>query len=213
MAKYQPKYTPEELKKVKAENLRRNVEKARANGYTQKNPDREKAIQEGRKTYISNKPCKDCGSSERYVSNYACAPCLIKKGLEKLNNEELMKPYRTKEKKQKYCEKNRERVNGIKRKYSHTERGRAVNCEKQRRRIARVKQGIPIDITPEELSQIQKIYEEAQHLTKNTGVRHVVDHIIPLIDGGPHHPDNLQVITYEEHLLKTAQENSRRFSK
>jgi hypothetical protein len=44
---------------------------------------------------------KKCGSYERYVSSSNCAPCTIKSGLEKLNNEELMKPYRTKEKKKK----------------------------------------------------------------------------------------------------------------
>lgn len=57
-----------------------------------------KAIENGEKKYISETSCKKCGSYERYVSNKSCAPCAIKSGLEKLNNEELMKPYRTKEK-------------------------------------------------------------------------------------------------------------------
>jgi 5-methylcytosine-specific restriction endonuclease McrA len=172
-----------------------------------------KAIEEGRKTYEGSTACKHCGSYEKYVSTSSCAPCLKKKGLEKLNNEELMKPYRTKEKKQKYCEDNKERVNGIKRKYAKTERGKAVNCERQRRRYARLKQGIPIEITEQQLRQIQEIYQEAQHLTFITGVQYDVDHIIPLFEGGLHHPDNLQIITHEEHLMKTAQENSRRQQK
>ena len=57
------------------------------------------AIEEGKKTYEGSTACKHCGSYEKYVSTSSCAPCLKKKGLEKLNNEELMKPYRTKEKK------------------------------------------------------------------------------------------------------------------
>ena len=56
------------------------------------------AIEEGKKTYEGSTVCKHCGSYEKYVSTSSCAPCLKKKGLEKLNNEELMKPYRTKDK-------------------------------------------------------------------------------------------------------------------
>lgn len=207
------KYTPEERKKIKAENLRKNKAAAVARGYTQKSAAREKAIAEGNKTYISSTACKHCGSYEKYVVSYGCAPCAISKGLEKLNNKELMDPYRTKEKKQQYYENNRERVNSIKRKYIKSERGKAVNCEKQRRRYARLKQGIPIEITENELREIQEIYQEAQYLTFTTGMQYDVDHIIPLFEGGLHHPDNLQIITHEEHLMKTAKENSRRQQK
>ena len=207
------KYTPEERKKIKAENLRKNREAAAARGYTQKSAAREEAINEGKKTYIGSTACKHCGSYEKYVSSYNCVSCAIKIGLEKLNNEDLMKRYRTKEKKQKYCENNRELVNSIKRKYAQSERGKAVSAEKQRRRYARLKQGIPIEITEEELRQIQEIYQEAQHLTFTSGIQYDVDHIIPLFEGGLHHPDNLQIITHEEHLMKTAKENSRRQQK
>jgi len=181
------------------------------NGVGRKN--RLQAIEEGKKTYIGSTACKYCGSYEKYVSSYNCAPCAVKKGLEKLNNEEFMKPYRTKEKKQKYCENNRELINSIKSKYAKSERGKAVGCEKQRRRYARLKQGIPIEITEQQLRQIQEIYEQAQHLTFTTGVQYDVDHIVPLFEGGMHHPDNLQIITHEKHLMKTAQENSRRQQK
>ena len=207
------KYTPEERKKIKAENLRKNREAAAARGYTQKSAAREEAINEGKKTYIGSTACKHCGSYEKYVSSYNCVSCAIKIGLEKLNNEDLMKRYRTKEKKQKYCENNRELVNSIKRKYAQSERGKAVSAEKQRRRYARLKQGIPIEITEEELRQIQEIYQEAQHLTFTSGIQYDVDHIIPLFEGGLHHPDNLQIITHEEHLMKAAKENSRRQQK
>ena len=183
------------------------------NQYSQSRVNRLKAIENGEKKYISETPCKKCCSYERYVCNKSCSPCTIKSGLEKLNNEELMKPYRTKDKKQKYCENNKEKVNGIKRKYAKTERGRAVNCEKTRRYVARKQLGIPVDIEETQLRQIQEIYQEAQHLTFTAGVQYDVDHIVPLFEGGLHHPDNLQVITHKEHLMKTAQENSRRQQK
>lgn len=208
-----PKYTPEERKRIMGENMLKNKAKATSNGYTQKSASRELAIAEGKKTYTGNTSCKRCGSFEKYVSSYNCVSCAVKTGLEKLNNEELMKPYRTKEKKQKYRENNKEKINGIKKKYSQTERGKGVNCEKTRRYLARKQLGIPVDITEQQLRQIQKIYEEAQHLTFTTGMQYDVDHILPLFEGGLHHPDNLQIITHKEHLMKTSQENSRRQQK
>lgn len=207
------KYTPEERKKIQAENLRKNKETAKERGYTRRNAAREEAIEEGKKTYEGPIACKKCGSYEKYVSSRNCAPCAIKSGLEKLNNKELMEPYRTKEKKQKYCEDNKEKVNGIKRKYAKTERGKAIGCEKSRRYSARKQLGIPVDITEQQLRQIQEVYQQAQHLTFTTGVQYAVDHIVPLFEGGLHHPNNLQVITHKEHLMKTAQENSRRQQK
>ena len=93
-----PKYTPEERKRIMRENMLKNKAKAASNGYTQKSASRELAIAEGKKTYTGNTSCKHCGSFEKYVSSYNCVSCAIKTGLEKLNNKELMKPYRTKEK-------------------------------------------------------------------------------------------------------------------
>lgn len=49
-----------------------------------------------------------------------------------------------------------------------------------------------------------------RNLTFTTGIQYDVDHIVPLFEGGLHHPENLQIITHDEHLMKTAQENSRR---
>ena len=68
------------------------------NQYSQSRKNRLKAIEGGKKTYTSETICKHCGSYEKYVSTSNCAPCSIKSGLEKLNNKELMEPYRTKEK-------------------------------------------------------------------------------------------------------------------
>jgi hypothetical protein len=45
---------------------------------------------------------------------------------------------------------------------------------------------------------------EATCLTKETGIKHHVDHIIPLAHGGWHHHDNLQVVTIAENLQKHA---------
>lgn len=47
-------------------------------------------------------------------------------------------------------------------------------------------------------------YQDARRLSKETGIKHEVDHIWPLSKGGPHLPWNLQVLTKEENLSKGA---------
>lgn len=47
-------------------------------------------------------------------------------------------------------------------------------------------------------------YEDARRLSKETGIKHEVDHIWPLSKGGPHLPWNLQVLTKEENRTKGA---------
>ena len=59
---------------------------------------RKEAIEHGELTYQTTKPCPKCGEFTRYVSSYSCYACSIKRGLEKLSNSELMRPYRTKRK-------------------------------------------------------------------------------------------------------------------
>ena len=88
------------------------------NQYSNSRSNRLQAIEEGKKTYIGSTACKHCGSYEKYVSSYNCAPCAIKKGLEKLSNEELMKPYRTKEKWAANRERRREKIRENNKKYS-----------------------------------------------------------------------------------------------
>jgi hypothetical protein len=55
------------------------------------------------------------------------------------------------------------------------------------------------------LEAIKKIYEEAQYLTKTTGIKYVVDHIYPLQSKymcGLHVENNLQILTEEENCKK-----------
>ena len=144
------------------------------NQYSKGRENRLKAIEEGKKTYIGSTACKHCGSYEKYVSTSSCAPCLKKKGLEKLNNEELMKPYRTKEK---------------------------VNNKTYRYRAKKF--GDAPVLTKEEHQRIVEIYRECARITEETGIPHHVDHIHPISKGGQHHPDNLQILTAEENIRKS----------
>jgi 5-methylcytosine-specific restriction endonuclease McrA len=56
--------------------------------------------------------------------------------------------------------------------------------------------------SPEDLTREQEAYLECERLTKETGVEHHVDHIMPLSIGGEHDWWNLQILTAEENLAK-----------
>jgi hypothetical protein len=83
-----PKYTPEERRRVKAEILRRNVEKFRRTG-KHRNPDRDLALKEGRKIYVGN-PHK-CGGVIRYVISGTCQYCCVSSARHKLYDGTMMK--------------------------------------------------------------------------------------------------------------------------
>lgn len=136
---------------------------------------RKEAKERGDKTYQSGTPCKKCGTYDKYVSTYGCVKCAREAGLKKLNDPELMAPYRTKEK---------------------------VNNKTYRYRASKFSQ-TPV-LTKEENERILSIYKECARLTETTGVPHHVDHIHPISKGGLHHPDNLQILTATENMSKGA---------
>lgn len=57
-------------------------------------------------------------------------------------------------------------------------------------------------LTKEEKQHVSFIYKHSREISKYSGVKHHVDHIIPITKGGKHRPDNLQVITAQENLKK-----------
>lgn len=158
--------------------------------------DRKTAIENGLKSYLGKKSCKHCGSNEKYVSSYSCKPCGVKRGLEKLNNSELMAPYRTKEKTLLRVQKWRK--NNPKKHQQQWLRDETVNARASKRR-ASIRNQVPSDA---DFNKIQLIYNECKIMTSETGIPHEVDHIIPISKGGLHHQDNLQILTQQENRKK-----------
>jgi hypothetical protein len=73
-------------------------------------------------------------------------------------------------------------------------------------RKRRHRNATPKWLTYKQKNEIKQLYQIAVTMTKTTGERYVVDHIVPLISDevcGLHVPWNLRVITQEENLKKS----------
>ncbi len=77
-----------------------------------------KAIEDGVKYYESETPCPVCNSYEKYVCNNSCRPCLVRKGKKKLQDNEMMAKYRTKEKKKRWLNENKDKRKQIIKRYN-----------------------------------------------------------------------------------------------
>ena len=159
------------------------------------------ARERGEKVYESGTACPRCGSFSKYVSSMSCVNCGIKNGLPKLANTELMGPYRTAENTAKRLR--NWRHNNPEKLAAQVERQneRGVTTRKAAKRRARVRNQIPDHFDPEKVAMI---YEEAQRLTRETGIQHEVDHVKAIAHGGLHSHENLQVLTQEANRKKGA---------
>lgn len=79
-----------------------------------------------------------------------------------------------------------------------------MNAKNARRRAAKFN-ATPEWLTKKQLLEIEEFYIEAVRLTKETGIKHQVDHKEPLQSKdvcGLHVPWNLQILTAEENIRK-----------
>ena len=87
-------------------------------------------------------------------------------------------------------------------KQNHPEYYKALTSVRKRRH----RKASPQWLTKDQKLAMRKLYLQAMELTRLTGERYVVDHIVPLISDevcGLHVPWNLRVITQEENLRKS----------
>jgi hypothetical protein len=135
------------------------------------------------RTYRQNNPEKEKEHHKKY----------------RKNNKEKVK-----ERQKKYCQDNQEKVKEQQREYQQNNKGK-VNASTAKRRAARL-QATPKWVSKEQLLEIKGFYIEAARRTEETGIKHHVDHILP-IQGenvtGLHVPWNLQILTAEENRKKS----------
>jgi dsDNA-specific endonuclease/ATPase MutS2 len=103
-----------------------------------------------------------------------------------------------------WVSKNKERVKKYVSNYAKEKKHEyAARCLK---RYTEQKKRLPLWVNKETLDEIEKIYEAARLKTEITGIKHHVDHIIPLqgkFVSGFHVPQNLQILTCTENSRKS----------
>lgn len=102
-----------------------------------------------------------------------------------------------------YREKNREKIRAGQRAYVRNNLPKVL--ARTRKYQAAKKTSTLRWLTSADYKQMEGIYEDASRLTKETGIQHEVDHIVPLCGvevSGLHVPWNLQIITQEANRRK-----------
>ena len=175
---------------------------------------------QGAAYYFTGEPCKHGHIAPRKTKG-ACVECL-KLEWQRANETraEYFKAYNKSEAGQKakreYYEKNKEAVieraqarpDEDKRRYKKNHKVSNPDMYKElvslRRR--RFRQATPKWLSAEQKMEIRLKYRLAIELSRRTGVRHAVDHVVPLQGEnvcGLHVPWNLEVITQDENLKKS----------
>lgn len=188
--------------------------------YSQYPTTRKEAQQKGAVYYFTGIPCKHGHTALRKTKG-SCVECIkIETAASYKKRKEYFANYNKsvsgRKAKRRYYEKNKETViaraqartdeakNRYKSKYKEKNPDlykELVNARRRRFRVA-----TPKWLTTEQRMEIRLKYRLAIELSRETGVRHAVDHIVPLLGenvSGLHVPWNLRVITQEENLAKS----------
>lgn len=170
----------------------------------------------GSKYYFTGKACKNGHVSIRETKG-SCVECR-KKEWDLSNQKRKNKPKSeaAKAAAKRYYERNKEvviaraaaRPAEEKRRHKdlYNERNPEYRKAQTSLRKRRHREATPPWVTQEQKRVMRNLYLQAQRLTKITGERYVVDHIVPLLSEcvcGLHVPWNLRVITQEENLKKS----------
>lgn len=168
-----------------------------------------KTIQEARRQgatyYFTGEPCKHGHVCERFTSSRACRECVYKRNRERTIKENYWVDYGD----EVYKERKREAARRYYQKNKHKWDEMFAKRRKQERLAKRCS-------TDRDKLEIKRLKLQAQLATINTGIKHEVDHIIPLIHEkvcGLDKGKNCQVLTKTANRRKAARFNQERESK
>jgi hypothetical protein len=145
---------------------------------------RQEAKARGLKRYFTGEPCPKGHVTERHVSSGTCCECTrLSQIIENLTPEQIEKVRAT------------------------TRAWQQANPESNRRSIAK-ERALDLNVTPSwcDLEAVKAVYLEAERLTRETGIEHHVDHLVPLRNShvcGLHVPANLRAIPASENQSKS----------
>ena len=159
------------------------------------------ALRQGVTYYFTGKPCKHGHLSERFAKNKNCRECLrirnrarTKQGYWQDYGDEAYRQYK-RDRAKRYAQSANHKQGVARRRYFE--------------RNARV-------ATREGAKELRRLRLEAQLLSLDTGVKHEIDHIIPLIHRqvcGLDVPGNVQILTKRQNRRKAARFNQEKQSK
>lgn len=170
--------------------------------------------------YFTGKPCKNGHICKRKTSNSGCYECkkvtdaarrqtpeyksmMRDLQAERRKNPDVIKAEREAQSRSRRTDEYRERVRPFNREFKKN--NRALYNALRAKRDAAKKSRTPAWLTESDNVDIKALYVQARQLTKETGVEHHVDHIVPLqgsLVSGLHVPWNLQVLTAKENMQK-----------
>ena len=177
---------------------------------------RAEAKKTGNKYYFTGLPCIRGHISLRKTKG-SCVDCMKEDwAIDNARRAKLPKSEASKAAGRRYYERNKEVVKARaasrpdEEKKTHKQKYKEANPELYKAltsvRKRRHRSATPKWVTKEQKMAMRRLYLEAQRLTKLTGERYVVDHVVPLINPdvcGLHVPWNLRVMTQEENLKKS----------
>jgi len=178
---------------------------------------RKEAKDLGAKYYFTGLSCKHGHIDKRETAKGICVSCRkVEWAKENKRRSLLPKSDAAKKAAQKYYETHKDIVKARAAARPKEEKNRWKKAHKERNkdyynvlnslRKRRHKHATPRWLTYFQKQDIKALYAQAVLLTKITGERYVVDHIVPLLNPsvcGLHVPWNLRVITQEENLKKS----------
>lgn len=182
---------------------------------------RAEARAQGLAHYFTGKPCKHGHVEKRRTKDGQCLKC----ERESAARRRAANPEKSREADRRYYEANRKVVLDANRRWraANPERAREISREADLRYreanpakaaawsgySSAVRRGAAVWTDEEDhlfpldmVNATVHFYAEAIRLTEETGIRHEVDHIIPICEGGMHRPENLQVLPWLENRKK-----------
>lgn len=185
---------------------------------------KEEAISKGLKKYFTGEPCKKGHIAPISISQNRCWQCHLDstnkwRRMDREQRPDHYKEYersrdpdKVKAKNKKWHESNREKVLARLSKFEKDNKDRRNEYKRTKYKTERVvwsnnRRARKYSATPfwSDLGKIKNIYGECERISKETGIPHHVDHIVPLkhpLVCGLHVPANLRIITAEENLAK-----------
>jgi len=153
------------------------------------------ALRQGVTYYFTGKPCKHGHVVERFASNKNCCECSRIRNRKRTEAKDYWVGYGD----EAYRDRKREYAKSYYRKHKH----RHKEGVRKRRRIEKSASVA----TKKGAIELRRIRLKAQMLSIDTGIKHEVDHIIPLIHKkicGLNVPANVQILTKQKNRAKAS---------